>query len=92
MRTQFAIMAAALTFIAMPFAAQAQGVVRGANEGAYEGNRAAGPVGEVVGGVLGGAVGGVDGVLGIRHHRYHRDRFYDRDYRCNYRDYRCNYR
>jgi hypothetical protein len=98
MKTQFAIMTAALAFIAIPFAAQAQGVVRGANEGAYEGNRAAGPVGEVVGGVLGGAVGGavggVQGVVGIRHdhHRYHRDRFYDRDFRCDYRDYRCNYR
>jgi hypothetical protein len=66
MKTQFAIMTAALAFIAIPFAAQAQGVVRGANEGAYEGNRAAGPVGEVVGGVLGGAVGGaVGGVQGV---------------------------
>jgi len=71
-RTQFEIMAAALAFIALPFAAQAQGVVQGANEGAYEGNRAAGPVGGAVGGVAGGAIGGVvggiDGVLGIRHY------------------------
>lgn len=49
--------------------AQAQGVVRGAQEGAIVGNRAAGPVGAAVGGtvggVTGGVVGGVKGVLGI---------------------------
>jgi gas vesicle protein len=45
--------------------AQAQGIVRGAQEGAVEGNRAAGPVGGAVGGAVGGIVGGVEGVLGI---------------------------
>jgi len=34
-----------LAVLAMPLAAQAQGVVRGAQEGAAVGNRAAGPVG-----------------------------------------------
>jgi hypothetical protein len=91
MERHLMIIAGALAFIALPFAVQAQGVVRGANEGAYEGNRAAGPVGGLVGGVVGGAVGGVggaiDGALGIRHHnhRYYRDRPYDRDFRRNYR-------
>jgi len=91
MKTHFSIIVGALALMVLPFAAQAQGVVRGANEGAYEGNRAAGPIGEVVGGVLGGAIGGanggVDGVLGIRHHhhRYYRDRISDRDYHRNNR-------
>jgi hypothetical protein len=48
-----------------PVAAQAQGVVGGAQQGADEGARAAGPVGGVVGGVLGGVAGGVSGLLGL---------------------------
>ena len=57
-----ALLISALTF---PDAAQAQGVVGGAQRGAEEGAAAAGPVGGVVGGVVGGAVGGVAGLLGI---------------------------
>jgi hypothetical protein len=57
---------------ALPDAAQAQGIVRGAQQGATVGNRAAGPVGGavggVVGGVTGGVVGGVKGVLGVPQH------------------------
>ena len=61
--------AGVLTVLAVPLTAQAQGVVRGAQEGVAEGDRGAGPVGEVVGGAVGGVVGGVEGgvkgVLGI---------------------------
>lgn len=57
--------AAAAMFLAVPFAASAQGVVGGAAEGAHEGNRAAGPVGAVVGGVAGAVGGGVAGLLGV---------------------------
>lgn len=73
-------LASALVIFAMPIAADAQGVVRGAEDGARRGNRAAGPVGGVVGGAVGGVVGGVvggaKGVLGIP------DRGYRRGYRC----------
>jgi hypothetical protein len=73
--------------LALPLAAQAQGIVRGGERGAAEGERAAGPagavVGGVVGGVAGGVVGGVKGVLGIpRHHRHvYYDRYNHRYYR-----------
>jgi hypothetical protein len=58
--------AAVLAFaIAIPVAAQSQGVPGGIQQGAREGNRDAGPVGAVVGGAIGGVVGGVRGVLGL---------------------------
>jgi hypothetical protein len=61
--------AAFAAFMALPLAAGAQGIPRGASEGADTGARAAGPVGGAVGGVLGGVaggvVGGVKGVLGV---------------------------
>jgi hypothetical protein len=57
--------AAAVVFLAAPFAAGAQGVVRGAAEGAHEGDRDAGPVGAVVGGAVGAVGGGVAGLLGV---------------------------
>jgi hypothetical protein len=73
--------------VALPLAAQAQGIVRGGERGAAEGERAAGPVGAVVGGVAGGVaggvVGGVKGVLGIPQHRHHV--YYDRYNRRYYR-------
>src|ERR1700744_420809 len=60
--------------LALPVAAQAQGIAGGAEHGAHEGERAAGPVGAVVGGVVGGVAGGVSGVLGLdqapRFHEY----------------------
>jgi len=61
---------AALVILAMPLAAQAQGIIGGAQEGAYQGNRAAGPVGAVVGGTVGAAVGGVEGGVAVEliHH------------------------
>jgi hypothetical protein len=74
----------ALALLAMPHLGHAQGIIGGAQEGSREGGRAAGPVGAVVGGAVGagvgGAVGAVDGVLGIRPHRWrHGCRgFYDR--------------
>ena len=69
MKARFVIAAVILTALAVPVGAQAQGVVRGAQDGAAVGNRAAGPVGGAVGavggGVVGGVAGGVKGVLGI---------------------------
>ena len=53
------------TLLALPLAAQAQGVPGGAAHGFHEGNRIAGPVGAVVGTAVGGVIGGVEGVLGI---------------------------
>ena len=57
--------ATAAVFLALPFAAGAQGVVGGAAQGANEGGRAAGPVGAVVGGAAGAVTGGVAGLLGV---------------------------
>jgi hypothetical protein len=60
--------------LALPAAAQAQGIVRGSENGAAEGAHDAGPVGAVVGGVVGGVTGGVAGLLGAgdypRFHHY----------------------
>lgn len=82
------LIGACLAALAMPLAAQAQGVPGGAVHGFHEGNRIAGPVGAVVGTAVGGVIGGVEGVLGInqqyvgyreepvvRPYRYHR-RYY----------------
>src|SRR5260370_972930 len=60
---RFIGIAALAATIALPVAAQAQGVP--VEHGSREGERAAGPVGAVVGGVIGGVVGGVNGVLGV---------------------------
>ena len=54
-----------VAMLALPVAAQAQGVPGGASHGFHEGNRIAGPVGAVVGTAVGGVIGGVEGVLGI---------------------------
>jgi len=56
-----------LATIAVPLAAQAQGIPGGAAHGFNEGNRIAGPVGAVVGTAVGGVIGGVEGVFGINH-------------------------
>ena len=87
MQRRFLMAGAILASLAVPFAAHAQGVFRGAAggaaEGSYRGQRTAGPVGGVVGGALGagvgGVVGGVNGVLGIRPHRGYRHRHYRRN-------------
>ena len=65
MRTKLLVSITALTLVALPFAAQAQGTLRGAQEGADEGGRAAGPLGAVVGGTVGAAAGTVGGILGV---------------------------
>lgn len=61
--------AAALSFLAMPAAAQqpnpVSGAISGAAQGTYEGKQAAGPVGGLVGGALGAGVGAVAGTLGV---------------------------
>src|SRR6201988_1858346 len=66
--------AALVAAVALPVAAQAQGIPGGVERGSRDGERAAGPVGAVVGGVGGGVVGGVAGVLGVdqrpRFHSY----------------------
>jgi hypothetical protein len=51
--------------VAMPLAAQAQGIPGGFVHGANEGWRIAGPVGAVVGAPVGGVIGGVEGLLGV---------------------------
>ncbi len=78
---RYALAFGALALIATPIAADAQGLVGGAEEGARAGDRALGPIGGVVGGAVGAGVGTVNGALGIRpgyyRHRYGR--------RCVYR-------
>jgi Protein of unknown function (DUF1236) len=56
---------ATFVVVSLPFAAYAQGTVRGAEDGAAAGDRAAGPVGAVVGGAIGAATGTVGGILGV---------------------------
>jgi hypothetical protein len=56
---------ATFVVVSLPFAAYAQGTIRGAEEGAAAGDRAAGPVGAVVGGAIGAATGTVGGILGV---------------------------
>ena len=56
---------AAFVLVGLPFAAQAQGTVRGAEQGAAAGERAAGPLGAIVGGTIGAATGTVGGILGV---------------------------
>src|SRR5262245_18919722 len=56
---------AALFVATLPYAAHAQGTVRGAQEGAAAGERAAGPLGAIVGGTIGAATGTVGGILGV---------------------------
>jgi Protein of unknown function (DUF1236) len=62
---RFIGIAALVAAVALPIAAQAQGVPGGVERGSRDGERAAGPVSAVVGGVIGGVVGGVSGVLGV---------------------------
>jgi hypothetical protein len=58
--------AIAVLFVAtLPYAAHAQGAIRGAEEGAAVGERAAGPLGAIVGGTVGAATGTVGGILGV---------------------------
>jgi hypothetical protein len=56
---------AALFIATIPYAAHAQGTIRGAEEGAAAGERAAGPLGAIVGGAVGAATGTVGGILGV---------------------------
>jgi hypothetical protein len=56
--------AAAVMFLALPFAARAQSVMSGVAEGAHEGDRAAGPVGAIVGGAVDTVGGGASGLPG----------------------------
>jgi hypothetical protein len=58
-----AVMAALLS---VPAAAQAQGLVGGAERGANDGAAVGGPVGAIVGGAVGAAAGTVGGILGVQ--------------------------
>lgn len=51
--------------LAIPVAAQAQGIPDSMQHGAYVGSQTAGPVGWVIGGAVGGVVGGVEGLFGF---------------------------
>lgn len=51
--------------LALPFAAYAQGTIRGAEEGAAAGGAAGGPIGAIIGGTVGAATGTVGGILGV---------------------------
>jgi LTXXQ motif family protein len=62
-RLRFGI--AAVVIAVLPYAADAQGLVKGVQQGAEAGNKAAGPVGGVLGGAIGGVVGVFTGVLGV---------------------------
>jgi hypothetical protein len=64
-RLRFAIGAVVIMLLAIPPAADAQGLVKGVQQGADAGNKAAGPVGGVLGGAIGGVVGVFNGVLGV---------------------------
>ena len=65
---------ATLAVLAIPVAADAQGLVGGAEQGYRAGDNALGPVGGIVGGAVGAGVGTVNGALGIhpRYYRHHR--------------------
>ncbi|MDR3374613.1 MAG: DUF1236 domain-containing protein [Ancalomicrobiaceae bacterium] len=82
------VLFAAAILAALPSAALAQGIIRGADEGVHDGANTAGPVGAVVGGVVGAVVGGVDGLFGIDQrprfreyaiHEHHRSYAYDHE-------------
>jgi hypothetical protein len=64
-KLRLVVASAFVATLAMPLAAQAQGVPGGAAHGFNEGGRIAGQVGAVVGGAVGGVIGGIEGVLGI---------------------------
>ena len=83
MRHKLLFGGALLGALAVPLAANAQGVPGGAAHGFYEGGRIAGPIGAVVGGAVGGVVGGVEGVLGVDGRYYHSEPEYG-----EYRPYR----
>ena len=51
--------------LAVPFAARAEGTIRGAEEGAAAGGAVGGPIGAIVGGTVGAATGTVGGILGV---------------------------
>jgi Protein of unknown function (DUF1236) len=81
---------AVLFVTTLPYAAQAQGTIRGAQEGAAAGDRAAGPLGAIVGGAVGAATGTVGGILGVEErprfreyviHEHHPSFRYDGDVR-----------
>lgn len=61
-KTVFASAAFAVILVS---GAQAQGLVRGAEEGAAAGRATGGPIGEIVGGAIGAATGTVNGILGV---------------------------
>ena len=73
MKTKLLVSMIFVATLALPFTAQAQGTVRGAQEGARQGEHDAGPVGAVVGATVGAVAGTVGGILGVED----RPRFHD---------------
>ena len=73
-----------LLVAALPYAAHAQGTIRGAEEGAAAGGRAAGPLGAIVGGTVGAATGTVGGILGFEDRPRFRE-YVVREHRPSYR-------
>jgi hypothetical protein len=66
MKTKLFAVCACLAALALPPAAQAQGVPGGATDGYKKGDEIAGPIGGIIGAAVGGVVGGgVSGVLGV---------------------------
>lgn len=59
------VFASAAFAVILASGAQAQGLVRGAEEGAAAGRATGGPIGEIVGGAIGAATGTVNGILGV---------------------------
>ena len=74
MHMKFLVPMMLLATVALPVVAQAQGLIRGAEDGGREGYREGGPIGEALGTVFGAAIGTVKGVLGVddrrRFHEY----------------------
>jgi hypothetical protein len=84
MKLKMLIGSACFALLAMPFAAQAQGIPGGAAHGYHEGDRIAGPVGAVVGTAVGGVIGGVEGVFGLDR-RYYADNSVEPHYMYHHR-------
>jgi hypothetical protein len=78
------LMAAAFVVAIAPYAAHAQGAIRGGEEGAARGEEAGGPVGAIVGGALGIATGTIGGILGVDDRPRFRE-YVAREHRPSYR-------
>ncbi len=83
MQKKFGI-AVVAALLSIPAAAQAQGLVGGAERGAERGESAGGPIGGIVGGAIGAATGTVGGLLGVEDRPRFRE-YVVREHRPSYR-------